>query len=133
MRPFCIAADQIEVCWEAFAHFFQEFEKHGADLSEHEAKQRAKDAQIQVWGLQDDQAVRGIVTTEMMRTARGLVCVITMAQGTAAEEPKRRLLNAIIEWARERGCVCVRLQGRRGWLRWDKRFKQTGIVAELDL
>jgi len=133
MRPFCVAADQVEVCWEDFAHFFQEFEKHGADLSAYEAKQRAQNAQIQVWGLQDDQAVRGIVTTEMMRTARGLVCVITMAQGTAAEEPKRRLLTAIIEWARERGCVCVRLQGRRGWLRWDKRFKQTGIVAELDL
>lgn len=133
MRPFCISADQVEVCWEDFGEFFEEFEKNGADLSARDAKEKAKDAQIQVWGLQDDQAVRGIVTTEVMRTARGLVCVITMAQGQAAEEPKHRLLDTIVEWARELGCVCVRIQGREGWLRWDRRFKPTGIIAEIAL
>jgi hypothetical protein len=133
MRSFCVAPDQIEACWEDFAPLFHKFEKGGADLSAYEAKERAKRAQIQVWGLQDDRAVHGVLATEVLRTARGLVCVITMAQGKAPDEPKRRLLDDILTWARAMGCVCVRVQGRRGWLRWDKRFRPTGIVAEIAL
>src|SRR6185437_5610275 len=122
MRVFhCMTGEGIAQCWEDFLPFFEAFEKGGSDLSVDEAYRKAKAAHLQVWGLQDDTEIRGIVTTEVIHTAHGLVCVITMAQGSAPEESKHALMEDIVRWAREMGCRRVRLQGRPGWMRWDRR------------
>lgn len=133
MRAFCLAGDQVEACWEDFAHFFEDFERGGADIAAVEARARAKAQKIQVWGLQDDAKVHGIVTTEIIRTAHGLVCVVTMAQGEAPDESKRALLESIMKWAKGLGCDRVRVHGRKGWTRWDRRFKNVGVIAEAPL
>jgi hypothetical protein len=77
--------------------------------------------------------VHGIVATEVVPTAHGRVCVITAAQGTAPEDAKRELMESIRRFASENGCRKIRIQGRPGWLRWDKRFRPTGIIAEMVL
>jgi hypothetical protein len=88
----------------------------------------------QLWGLQDDERVRGILVTEIQSTARGLICVIVGACGEPPEKDKRTLLAFVRKWAREDiGCCAVRVIGRKGWLRWDRRFTQTGIVMEAPL
>lgn len=134
MRLFhCMTGEAIEPCWAAFEPFFAEFERGGSDLTVQDAYAKARASQLQVWGLQDESQIRGIVTTEVIQTAHGSVCVITMAQGNAPEEPKHALLNDIVRWAAESGCTKVRIQGRKGWLRWDKRFVPVGIIAEMEL
>lgn len=128
-----MTGEQIPSCWEDFAPFFADFERCGADLSVKDAYIKACASKLQIWGLQDDTKIHGLVSTEIIATAHGLVCVITMAYGTGPEESKHELMDAILLWAKETGCSRLRIQGRPGWLRWDRRFKPTGIIAEIDL
>lgn len=131
MRPFhCMTGESIVPCWDDFRPFFEAFEKGGADISADEAWRKAKASQLQVWGLQDEHGIHGLVTTEVIKTAHGKVCVITMAQGSAPEEPKHALLEDITRWAKEQGCRKVRIHGRHGWLRFDRRFVPVGVIAE---
>ncbi len=88
---------------------------------------------MQLFGLQDEHRVHAFVVTEIHDTAKGKVCLLVGACGSAPDKDKRELFDYIESWAREIGCNALRLIGRKGWLRWDRRFRQTGIVAEREL
>lgn len=133
MNVFCLSADQVEGCWNDFAWLIERFERVCGDITTVQIRESALASKQQIWGLQDEERVHAIMVTEIASTAQGLVCRLIAAVGTAPEPDKRRLLDTISAWAREIGCVFIRFSGRKGWLRWDRRFKQTGITAEISL
>lgn len=133
MKVFCLSSDQVQACWDDFAHLIERFERVCGDITTVQVRESAMTSKQQIWGLQDEERVHAIMITEISSTAKGLVCRLVAAVGTAPERDKRFLLDTISAWAREIGCVLVRYSGRKGWLRWDRRFKQTGITAEYSL
>lgn len=133
MRAFCLRAEQVDDAWSELAAFFERFEKQGHDLSADDVRAKARTSAAQVWGLQDEQKVHGILATEIVPTAHGRVCVITAAHGSAPESDKRELMESIRRFAKENGCTKIRIHGRPGWLRWDRRFEPVGIIAEMPL
>ena len=133
MRAFCLRPEQVEEAWSELASFFERFEKDGHDLSAKDVKAKALESGTQVWGLQDEERVHGILATEIVPTAHGRVCVITAAHGSAPEEDKRQLMESVRRFAKENGCTKIRIHGRPGWLRWDRRFEPVGIIAEMSL
>lgn len=134
MHVFSLAADQIESAWDAMAPLLAIYEKRCQDLSPEQIRRAALESKQQIFGLQDEACrIHGLVVTEIQVTSRGLTCVLVAACGTAKPEYKREILDRIREWAKELGCVTLRIQGRKGWLRWDRRFKQTGITMECPL
>jgi hypothetical protein len=88
---------------------------------------------MQIWGLQDPEAVRAVAVTELNDTPRGLLCTVRVGCGKASKPMQERLLDAIGSWAREMDCYKVRIVGRRGWLKRFPRFKQTAVVMEWTL
>lgn len=132
MRIFALSAAESQMYWDDFAHHFERFERVG-DRTAAEIKESAGKEMMQVWGLQDSDEVHGVAVTEIIETASGRVCVICAACGTARKPMQERLLDEIGKWAAEIGCVKVSIQGRKGWLRYFPRFRQTGIVAEWPL
>lgn len=133
MNVFSPHANQIDELWPYLAPLLGVYERRCKSLTAEQVYHAAKASRQQIFGLQDGERVHGLVVTEIQATARGKVCELVAACGMAPNEDKRQILHAIEQWAREIGCVAVRLQGRKGWTRFDKRFRQTAIVAEMRL
>lgn len=134
MLIFCLHADEIDEQWHAFAPLLTRFENECKEMTAHGIKAAVMRSGQQLWGLRDETKVHALLITEIQATARGNICVIVGAVGTAPDKMKRTLLAFVRKWAKEDiGCVCLRIIGRHGWLRWDKRFRQTAIVAEAPL
>lgn len=130
---FALDASQIEATWKDYAHLFEQFERATGEMTAEQAKAAALDSRLQIWGLQDDEEVHGIVCTEVIETGKGLVCMIRAAAGNAPIGLQKRLLDEIGHWAKKTDCVAVRLIGRRGWLRRFPMFRKTAVVAEWNL
>jgi len=133
MRMFALAPDQVAQTWPDYCELIEAFERRG-DLKAEQVREEAIAGKLQIWGLQDESKVHGIVATQIMDTARGYVCEIPLAVGNAPVGFQKRLLEEIGKWARdEQRCVAVRMQGRKGWLRRFPYFRPTGVVAEWNL
>ena len=132
MRMFCLSASDVmtETIWEDIRGHLERFARKTGEITPEQVRKGAADSNLQVWGLQDAEAVHGVVVTEVSETAAGLICTVRIACGGARVAMQERLLNAIGEWAREIGCHAVKIVGRRGWLRRFPRFKQTAVVME---
>lgn len=132
VRLFCLSAQQIESCWGDFAPFLSRLS--GFDLTSEQIKTNAQASRQQIWGLQDALKVHGICITEIIQTSKGRICLIVGACGAHIPKPlMERLHDEIGKWAKGLGCVAMRIHGRKGWLRWDRRYKATGVVAERPL
>ena len=120
---------------EAYAYFedYREFlERLKLDATAQEIREKAFQSKVQIWGVKDEK-LRGICVTEIVKTRSDLICHVIAACGSASTNDQHSLFDYIKAWAKEQGCARMRIQGRKGWLRWDRRFKQTGIVAEMNL
>jgi hypothetical protein len=133
MRVFCLSPQEMETCWQDFAVILQRFERDCQNLTADQVVTAVRNSTGHLWGLQDEHCVHGIVFTEIQQTARGLVCVLVGAYGEGSEEDKRAVLAAIEDWARDLHCISMRIIGRKGWRRWDRRFRKTAEVLECPL
>lgn len=133
VRVFCLKPEEIENCWEDFAVLLHRFELICRDITVDQIVEAVKHSTMQFFGLQDESRVHGFVVTEIHKTARGPICVLVGACGWAPDEDKRAILSHIEEWARSQHCVALKIIGRKGWRRWDRRFKATGEVLECPL
>lgn len=128
MRMFSLSAGEVDACWEDFRSLLTRLK---GDLTPEQIKTNLKESRQQLWGLQDPAQVLGICITEIIQTSRGLVCLIVGACGQDIPKPlMERLHDEIGTWAKGLGCVAIRIHGRKGWLRWDRRYRATGVVAE---
>jgi hypothetical protein len=125
VNVFCLGADQIDRLWDRFAHHLDRLTDY---LNPEEIRLELKDAEKQLWGLQDGEDIVGVAITRIT----GRTCEVVGAAGAAPYEAMRELHQAIEEWAREIGCSRMRLQGRKGWIKL-LGYTQTGIVAEKEL
>lgn len=133
MRMFALAPEQIEQTWEDYRGLVEQFERSTGEMTAAQVKKGALEGTLQIWGLQDAEKVHGVLATEVIETARGLVCVIRVAIGNAPVGYQKRLLDEVGRWAKGMGCVSVRIIGRKGWLRRFPFFRKTAVVAEWNL
>lgn len=130
MNLFCLSPSQVAERWEDFAPHFERFERVSGDMSAEQVRAAAVTSSMQLWGVQDAHGVKGMVATEICRTALGNLCVIRIACGGAEVGAQSKLLDAIGAWAQGLGCSRVRIYGRKGWLKRFPRFRPTGVIAE---
>jgi hypothetical protein len=129
---FSLSAQDVETSWDDFGPLLTRLS--GCDLTSEQIKTNLLASRQQCWGLQDVERIHGICITEIIQTSRGLVCLIVGACGQDIPKPlMERLHDEIGTWAKGLGCVAMRIHGRKGWLRWDRRYRQTGVVAERSL
>lgn len=127
MNVFCLGPEQIDSLWDEFSHHLYRLERDGYLIAE-EVRADLRDATYQLWGLQDERRIVGVVVTRIT----GRVCEVVGGAGSASYDDMRELHRKIEGWARDIGCSRMRLQGRKGWLRV-LGYEQTGIIAEKEL
>lgn len=71
-------------------------------------------------------------STRLQQTDSGKVCVITACAGT--DMPRwLNLIGRVEEFASNEGCTCVRIYGRKGWLRALDGYEQTHVILDKEL
>lgn len=125
MNVFCLGAEQIDRLWHLVLPHLERLSDH---FEPEDIRADLKDAQKQLWGLQDGVAVVGVAVTRIT----GRTCEIVGAAGSADYESMKKLHGDIEDWAKSIGCSRLRLMGRKGWIRL-LGYTQTGIVAEKEL
>jgi hypothetical protein len=79
-----------------------------------------------------DGTIKAAATTSLVRTDRDKVCILTACAGEdmALWLP---LLGKIEAYARNEGCACVRIYGRKGWARVLEGYQVEHIILERQL
>jgi hypothetical protein len=87
---------------------------------------------LAVEGEGSEITILAAASTRLQQTDAGKVCVITACGG---ERMPRwlNLIDRIEEFARNEGCTCVRIYGRKGWLRALDGYEQTHIILKKEL
>jgi hypothetical protein len=83
-------------------------------------------------GTCGDVTIHAVACTRLELTDAGKVCVITACQG---KEMARwlPLIRGIEDYAKAEGCRCVRIFGRKGWLRVLDGYRQTYVILDKTL
>ena len=87
---------------------------------------------LAVEGEESNIAILAAASTRLQRTDAGRVCVITACAG---KDMSRwlRLIGRIEEFARNEACNCVRIYGRKGWLRALDGYEQRHVILDKEL
>jgi hypothetical protein len=85
-----------------------------------------------LWLAWDGAAVKAAATTALLQTDVEKVCVITACSGDgmALWLP---LLAQIERYARDEGCICVRIHGRKGWARVLDGYRIQHVILRKEL
>jgi hypothetical protein len=81
---------------------------------------------------EDHLAIEAVASTSLQHTDVGKVCVITACAG-AGMSRWLPLIAGIESYAKNEGCACVRIFGRKGWLRALEGYRAKHIVLDKEL
>lgn len=82
-----------------------------------------------LWIAWDGAAIEAAASTGLQQTDGGKVCVITACAGLNMVT-WLPLIARIEAYARDEGCRCVRIFGRKGWVRVLDGYRQTHAVID---
>lgn len=82
-----------------------------------------------LWLAWDGAKIEAAASTSLIETDTDKVCVLTACGGENMNH-WLPLLKQIETYAKAEGCQCVRIYGRKGWLRILKDYQMTNIVIE---
>ncbi len=76
--------------------------------------------------------IEAVVSTGLYETDAGKVCVITALAG---ENMSRwlQLISKIETYAKDEGCKCVRIYGRKGWARVLDGYLEKNVILDKEL
>ncbi len=87
---------------------------------------------IAVSGEENALAIDAVASTSLQHTDAGKVCVITACAGNGISH-WLPLISGIEKYARDEGCACVRIFGRKGWQRLLQGFRVKHLIIDKDL
>lgn len=76
--------------------------------------------------------IDAVAVTCLQLTDVGKVCVITACAGNNMSR-WLPLISGIETYAKEEGCTCVRIFGRKGWLRALKGYRAKFVILDKEL
>lgn len=127
MSVFTLAPEQIDNYWPLIADHLYRLQRRGY-IDVDEVHEDLKAARKQLWGYAEGGKVLGVCIT---RITKGRVCEFYGAVGTQSRPGQiQEVHEAIRTWAKSINCTKLRFNGRVGWLRLLKTYKQTGVIAE---
>ncbi len=77
-------------------------------------------------------AIEAAAATSLQQTDSGKVCIITTCAG-ANMARWLPLINHIEAYAKTEGCRCMRIFGRKGWLRVLEGYEEQHIIMDRDI
>ncbi|WFU53861.1 hypothetical protein QA639_29970 [Bradyrhizobium pachyrhizi] len=85
-----------------------------------------------LWLAWGGQAIQAAAATVLINSEIGKVCVITACGGTGMKR-WLPLLDGIEAYARDEGCVRMRIYGRKGWLRVLDGYREKHVILDKEI
>jgi len=85
-----------------------------------------------LWVCWDGEKILCAGSTSLQQTDKGKVCLITACGGTDMHR-WLPLLSKIEQFARDEGCKCTRIIGRKGWQRVLKGYQMQNVILDKEL
>lgn len=82
-----------------------------------------------LWIAWSEGKIESAAATVLIDSERGKVCIITACAGRGMKH-WLPLIGGIENYARDEGCNCVRIYGRKGWLRVLDGYRQTHVIMD---
>lgn len=130
MSVFALGASEIDAHWGEIAPHLYRLQRRGV-IDAEEVREDLKAERKQLFGYAEDGKILGICIT---RITKGRVCEFYGAVGTQSAPGQIQAVHeAITQWAKSINCTKLRFNGRAGWLRMLKGYRQTGVIGEKEL
>jgi hypothetical protein len=82
-----------------------------------------------LWLAYSQPIIEAAAVTQIILTEKSKVCMLQACGGSCLER-WIGLIDPIEKYAKQQGCQCVRLMGRKGWSRVLENYRETKIVLE---
>lgn len=115
--------------WPLAKPFIRAAMERGQEGCFHELEEAVLSDRALLWFAWDG-TVRGACVTQAIELDCGLVCFV---QAMGGDLECLALLSEIEDYARKRGCVAVRIYGRKGWQRVLRDYKAPRVILEKEL
>jgi hypothetical protein len=125
----CVDPSRVSEVWPHVAHFIEAAAARGDLTTYDDLKHSVFERGCLLWLAYCKQNIEAAAITDLMRSAKSKVCIVTACGGVNYQR-WLPLLEKIEEFARAEGCDCVRIFGRHGWKRLLKNYTETKIVLE---
>lgn len=128
----CVAPEMVDATWPHVVGFIEAaFENDRGDDSAELVLEELRAQLSLLWVAWDGNAVLAAATTKLIKTRRGLVCLITSCGGhDMGPTAWRKALRPIEDYARAEGCWKTRIEGRRGWAKVFPDYREAWIALE---
>lgn len=128
----CVAPDRIAEIWPHVRPFIENAFHNGRGDDDAETVHRDLLSGFSLLWIAWDEAqatIAAAATTKLIDVARGKVCLVTACGGSGIQRWAHGLA-AIEAYARAEGCRYVRFEGRKGFKRVFRDYRQPWIVLE---
>lgn len=128
----CVDPNRVREIWPCVAPLLREATARTGLSAFSEIERDILSGAALVWIAWDGSAIAAAASTSLQRTDVGKVCVITACAGAKMARwlPLIRIIEA---YARDEGCGCVRIFGRKGWTRVLEGYRQSHAVIDKSL
>lgn len=127
----CADPDRIPEIWPHVAELIEAAFAGRGDDSAADVKSDLMARCALLWIAWDGGKIVAAATTKLLKTARGLVCVITSCGGREMGLARwRAAIRPIEEYAMAEGCAVIRVEGRRGWAAVFPDYREAWVALE---
>ncbi len=92
-----------------------------------------KDRDMQLWIVKEDEKISAVCVTEILITPLCRILGIVALAGGNHKQWKDLLEQTLTDYAKEKACKYIEIQGRRGWNRILNNFKQISVVLRKEV
>lgn len=116
VETLCVAPDRVEAMWPYVEGWIANAVNKCGDWTSEAIRDALLKHELLLWILWDGERLRAAAVTEVMIVPRGKVCRIVACGGSRAVAWPQAI-EPIEHYARELGCVAMRIHGRWGWMK----------------
>lgn len=124
----CVAPDRIASLWPYVSEWLEAACNRCGDWTLAALRQCLDAEQMLLWIVWDGEKLCSATVTELVIVPKGKICRVVVHGG--AEVRWLAAIKPIERYAREAGCVAMRVDGRKGWARVLSDYEQTWITLE---
>lgn len=125
----CVAPGYLTAVWAKCQGSIREAMRRGGLGLFAAVEHAVMSGESQLWIAWDGTSIAGACVTSLHDTDAGRVCIID-ACGAGDFDRVSHLLAGIEDFARDEGCVAVRIFGRKGWTRVLRDYDVKRVVLE---
>lgn len=131
VETICVDPARIDEVWPHVRGFILDAIAKCGDWTENDIRSELDQANCLLWIRTDGSALCGAGVTQLIEARHGKTCNVMVYGGPCDDWPSA--FAPIERYARDEGCVAIRIQGREGWKRVFRDYDLAWITLEMRL